>query len=113
MTRRLILPALILLAACAPGGGAAPVAARIAGAELTVSLSDGRACRFALPPDGLVDGLPARGCRGIEAVSVHPFDPTEATDILRMFEGEGPLANDGAPRAVWVATERGVYRYRG
>ena len=113
MTRPLVLPALILLTACAPGDRAQPVAARIAGAELTVSLSDGRACRFALPPGGIVNYLPAPACRDIESVAVHRYDPGETTEILRMFEGEGPLPNDGPPREVWVGTERGVYRYRG
>jgi hypothetical protein len=110
---RRVLPTVILLAACAPPGGAQPVAARIAGAELTVSLSDGRTCRFVLPAEGVVDSLPVPGCRGLESVAVHRFDPTATSDILRMFDGEGPLPNDGAPRSVWVSTARGTWRYQG
>lgn len=105
---RRALPAAILLAACAPAGGAEPVAARIAGGELAVSLSDGRSCRFALPAEAVADYLPAPDCRGVESIAVHRYDPTRTDDILFRFQGEGPLANDGPPRAVWVGTARGA-----
>ena len=110
---RPILPVLLLVAACSSAAQVQPVAARIAGSELTVTLSDERSCRFALPAGGLAESLPVTGCRGLESVAVHRHDPAETTVILRMFDGEGPLPNDGAPRSVWVGTDRGTWRFQG
>ena len=113
MSRRLFPALLLLLAACAAPEPVVPVAARVAGAELQVTLSDGQVCGFVLPEARRGDLTAPPDCPILQSVSVYPFEPGSGLDVTIAFQGEGPLANDGAPLSVWIGTEYGSYRFRG
>ena len=113
MMLRLLAPALVLLAGCAPGEPAAPVAARIAGAELAITLANGRECRLTLPETRSAELEAGAACRPIRSVRVHAAPGEGEPVVLFQFAAEFRLQNDGPPLWVWVATDRGTYLFSG
>jgi hypothetical protein len=110
---RLLAPALMLLAACAPAEPAAPVAARLSGTDLIITLANGRDCRLTLPETRSAELEAGAACRPVRSVRVHAAPGEGEPVVLFQFAAEFRLQNDGPPLWVWVGTERGTYLFSG
>lgn len=104
-----VLFALLLLSACAPAVLPEPQAGRLEGGQLTVTLSDGRTCALAVPPDAAFD-LAWPGCPGLTAARGAPVVPGQPAILLAPM-GTGPLGGAGAAFQVWVWAETGPYLF--
>jgi hypothetical protein len=111
---RAVLTIAAVLAACAGVEPAVPRAALVSGGVLEITLSGGQVCRLPLPAQAPpISFHPVPDCPALGSVTVYTFEPGGRDDVLMMFQGEGPLPNDGPPLSVWIGTDRGTWRFRG
>jgi hypothetical protein len=108
-----LLPLPVLLLACAEADPVVPRAARVAGSELDISLSDGRSCTLTLPGDRNAELEAPPACRPVSWVRVHAAPAPGEPVVLFQFDGEGRLDNDGPGLWVWVAYGRGTWLFSG
>lgn len=108
--RAWILIALLPLAACLRPAPVAPVAASLAAGTLQITLSNGRACRAAVP-EGLAFEIALDDCRGLTAARGTPAPAAGAPEILLAPVAELPLSGAGPAWRLWVWGSAGPYLF--